>query len=290
MSDHQSIRVRDEWFSRAKYPDRIEHCLGFEKNDKGIRSAYGIPNSSDQGQSKDKKTKYITTESLATSSAVRNWNGAAQMSTGEFILLIADDLVPNFEWDLNIEKFISSNCFKDGILKFTDDRFTSLANIHNDTLLPRHPGFLRETYNELGYVFDYNFDSTGPDFDLLIYALANGCLRDARSIKFHHSIGPIYSENSELICGCYENKMIRPVRTISQIRMHSRKPSEIESLLEKKWHKSYMFMGNLACINRLSNHFMNSMKSSKKNYPAFLITKSLIKYVLNKFLCPSFWR
>ena len=290
MSDHQSIRVRDEWFSRAKYPDRIEHCLGFEKNDKGIRSAYGIINSSDQGQSKDKKTKYITTESLATSSAVRNWNSAAQISTGEFILLIADDLVPNFEWDLNIEKFISSNGFREGIFKFTDDRCTSLANLQNDTLLPRHPGFLRETYNKLGYVFDYNFDSTGPDFDLLIYALANGCLRDARSIKFHHSIGPIFSENSKLICGCYENKMIRPMRTISQIRMHSRKPSEIESLLEKKWHKSYIFMGHLACINRLSNCFINSMKSSKKNYPAFLITKSLIKYVLNKFLCPSFWR
>jgi hypothetical protein len=290
MSNYQSIRVRDEWFSRAKYPDRIEHCLGFEKNDTGIRSVYGIPNSSNQGQSKDKKTKYITTESLASSSAVRNWNGAAQISTGEFILLIADDLVPNFEWDSQIESFITSNDFRDGIFKFTDDRCVSLINLPNDTLLPRHPGFLRDTYNELGYVFDNSFDSTGPDFDLLIYALSNGYLRDARSIKFHHSIGPIYSENSELTCGCYENKMIRPMRTISQIRMHSRKPSEIESLLEKKWHKSYMFMGNLACINRLSNNFMNYMKLNKKNYPASLITKSLVKYALNKFLCPSFWR
>ena len=290
MSDYQSIRVRDEWFSRAKYPDRIEHCLGFEKNDNGIRSAYGIPNSSNQGQSKDKKTKYITTESLTTSSAVRNWNGAAQISTGEFILLIADDLVPNFEWDLKIENFITSNGFRDGIFKFTDDRCASLTNLQNDTLLPRHPGILRDTYNELGYVFDYNFDSTGPDFDLLIYALSNGCLRDARSIKFHHSIGPIYSEDSKLICGCHENKKSLSLRTISQIRMHSQKPSEIESILEKKWHRSYIFMGNLACINRLSNFFINSMKSGKKNYPAILITKSLIKYVLNKFLCPSFWR
>lgn len=290
MSDYQSIRVRDEWFSRAKYPDRVEHCLGFEKNDNGIRSAYGIPNISNQGQSKDKKTRYITTESLATSSAVRNWNGAAQMSTGEFILLIADDLVPNFDWDLKIENFIASNSFGDGIFKFTDDRCTSLTNLQNDTLLPRHPGFLRKTYNELGYVFDHNFDSTGPDFDLLIYALTHGCLRDARSIKFHHSIGPIYSEDLKLICGCYENQKSHSVRTISQTRMHSQKPSEIKSLLEKKWHKSHIVMGYLACINRLSNYFMNSMKSNKLNNPASLITKSLVKYVLNKFLCPSLWR
>jgi hypothetical protein len=290
MSDYQSIRVRDEWLFRAKYPDRIEHCLGFEKNDNGIRSVYGIPNSSNQGQSKDKKTKYITTESLATSSAVRNWNGAAQISTGEFILLIADDLVPNFEWDLKIENFIASNGFRDGIFKFTDDRCISLKNLPNDTLLPRHPGFLRDTYNELGYVFDNSFESTGPDFDLLIYALANGCLRDARSIKFHHSIGPIYSEDSKLMCGCYNSKKSHSVRTISQTRMHSQKQSEIQSLLEKKWHKSYILMGYLACINRLSNNFMNYMKLNKKNYPTSLITKSLVKYVLNKFLCPSFWR
>jgi len=57
MSDYQSIRVRDEWFSRAKYPDRIEHCPGFEKNDNGVRSAYGIQNIFNQGQSKDKKIK-----------------------------------------------------------------------------------------------------------------------------------------------------------------------------------------------------------------------------------------
>jgi hypothetical protein len=72
--------------------------------------------------------------------------------------------------------------------------------------------------------------------------------------------------------------------------MHSQKPSEIENLLEKKWHKSYIFMGYLACINILSNNFMNSMKSNKKNYPAYLIVKSLVKYILNKFLRPSFWR
>jgi len=212
------------------------------------------------------------------------------MSTGEFISLIADDLVPNFEWDFKIENFIASNGFRDGIFKFTDDRCISLTNLQNDTLLPRHPGFLRETYNKLGYVFDHNFDSTGLDFDLLIYALANRCLRDARSIKFHHSIGPIYSEDSKLMCGCYENKKSHSVRTISQIRMDSQKPSEIENLLENKWHKSYIFMGYLACINRLSNNFMNSMKSNKKNYPANLIIKSLVKYILNKFLRPSFWR
>jgi hypothetical protein len=284
MSDYQSIRVRDEWFSRAKYPDRIEHCLGFEKNDNGIRSAYGIPNISNQGQSKDKKTKYITTESLATSSAVRNWNGAAQMSTGEFILLIADDLVPNFEWDFKIENFIASNGFRDGVFKFTDDRCSSLVNLHNDTLLPRHPGMLRNTYEKLGYFFDPIFDSTGPDNDLLIFALSNGILRDARSIKFHHSIGPVMDLNSNVICDCSASYQFIPTRTISQKRIHSQKSVVGNNLLRKKWRTDYYLMMRVACINRLSDFVMNSMKSNNKNQPISIVIKSFFRYFTKNYL------
>ena len=99
MSGKQSILVRDEWFRRAKFKNRIEHCLGFEKEDASIRTTYGISNNMDFGLSPDKKTKFITAKSTDTSSAIRNWNNAASISTGEFLLLIADDLVPEYNWD-----------------------------------------------------------------------------------------------------------------------------------------------------------------------------------------------
>ena len=287
MSGNQSVYVRNEWLAKAKYSFRIEHCLGFEKNDDGIRSAYGLQYDLNQGESPDKKTKFIVTESLTTPSAVRNWNSAARISTGEFILLIADDLVPDLEWDVKIDNFITSNNLKDGIFKFTDDRCSSLFNLPNDTLLPRHPGLLRSTYNSLGYMFNPVFNSTGPDLDLLIYALNNGCLRDARSIKFHHSVGPIFDQKLKLICGCYADKQVISNRTTAQNRMHSQETNDTKSLLKKNWSRDSLLLANLACINRLSNSVMSSLKANKKNYPLLLITKSLIKYYLYKFIRPS---
>jgi hypothetical protein len=288
MSESQSILVRDKWLSRAKFPDRIEHCLGFEKNDNGIRSAYGIQNNLDQGESQDKKTKFITTESLNTSSAIRNWNNAAKISSGEFILLIADDLVPDFEWDLSIEHLIEARSIIDGVFKFTDDRCSSLVNLHNDTLLPRHPGMLRNTYEKLGYFFDPIFDSTGPDNDLLIFALSNGILRDARSIKFHHSIGPVMDLNSNVICGCFTSYRYIPTRTISQKRIHSQKSIIVNNLLRKKWRTDYYLMMRVACINRLSDFVMNSMKSNNKNQPISIMIKSFFRYSTKKLFTFKF--
>jgi hypothetical protein len=282
-SGKQSILVRDEWFKRAKFKNRIEHCLGFEKSDASIRTIYGISNDMDFGLSPDKKTKFITTKSKDTSSAVRNWNNAASISTGEFLLLIADDLVPEHNWDYELETFILRFKHSGGVFKFTDDRCTSLSKLSNDTLLPRHPGMFRKTYTQRGFVFDPIFSSTGPDLDLLIQALKEGSLRDARKVKFHHSIGPILSENSNLICGCESVNGVKASRTISQRRIHSQSQREVQNLLRNKWRFDYYLLAQLACINRLSNYIATSMKKNRKNQPVSIITKSLIKYILYKY-------
>ena len=135
----------------------------------------------------------------------------------------------------------------------------------NDTLLPRHPGFLRSTYKKLGHVFDPGLNSTGPDLDLLILGLTTGTLHDLRFIKFHHSIGKILTPDLDLICGCYgysTNKS--PKRTASQSRMHSESKSNVKSFLVKKWGWINYSLVYFACINRLSNYIIISVKPNKK--------------------------
>lgn len=291
-SGKQSILVRDEWLKRAKFKNRIEHCLGFENSDASIRTTYGISNDSDFGLSPDKKTKFITTRSTDTSSAVRNWNNAAAVSTGEFLLLIADDLVPEHNWDYELENFILRFKHSGGVFKFTDDRCTSLVNLSNDTLLPRHPGMFRETYLQRGFVFDPVFNSTGPDLDLLIQALEEGSLRDARRIKFHHSVGPILSENSELICGCecVIKSGLHQKRTISQSRMHAKTIVSSKEILRRKRSRFEIIMVRLSCVNRLASFMFISMKQDKKNSPLSLISKCLLRYISNQLLSPSLRR
>jgi hypothetical protein len=136
---------------------------------------------------------------------------------------------------------------------------------------------LRNTYEKLGYFFDPIFDSTGPDNDLLIFALSNGILRDARSIKFHHSIGPVMDLNSNVICGCSASYRFIPTRTISQKRIHSQKSIIVNNLMMR-----------VACINRLSDFVMDSMKSNNKNQPIFIVIKSFFKYFTKNCLHSNF--
>lgn len=289
-SGTQSIEVRNKWFERAKNSNRVEHCLGFEENDQSILDAYEIDLRILSHKSSDGKTKYKTTPSLSTPSGTRNWNAAASISTGEFILLIADDLIPEYGWDESIEKYLNKNGTTNGIFKFTDDRCNFLNGKLNDTLLPRHPGFLRSTYKKLGYVFDPGLNSTGPDLDLLILSLTTGTLHDLRFIKLHHSIGKILNSDLDLICGCYGySQNISPKRTVSQLRMHSESKSNIKSFLVKKWGWINYSLAYFACINRLSDHLIIGVKPNTENNSVAIIIKGISRYVLYKFFCPSFW-
>jgi hypothetical protein len=288
-SGSQSIKVRDLWISLAKFSFRVEHCLGFEENDESILKAYTIDKRTNLGTTLDNKTKFITTPNLSTPSGTRNWNAAATISTGKFILLIADDLIPEFGWDVSIEEFINEKKVTNGIFKFTDNRCQTKKHAKNDILIPRHPGMLRETYTKLGYVFDPLFNSVGPDLDLLIYGLTNGSLYDLRKIKFHHSIGRILNSNLDLNCGCFSNlSNIKTESTLSQKRMHSENTEDIIKLIINKWGRLNFYLAKLACNTKFSNFLIKSVKLNKKNISAVLIFSCIIKFLLSKFISPSF--
>jgi hypothetical protein len=274
----RSKQVRDYWLKLATFPERVQHFLGFEITDDGVSREYGIEATERLGTTRDGKTQFITTEPNESVSAIRNWNASASIATGDFLLAIADDLVPNPGWDEHLDTLLGSLPSEEFIATFSDDRCSRMSQLSEDTLLPRHPLMSRKLYMDLGYLFSPEYDSAGPDFDLLIMALKRGLLLDCREIKFHHSIGPVLSDNDQLICGCKEQRESSK-RTLSQNQIHAQ-PEKVWKVIKSRWNRFDIALGKLACINRIASYVYSSMRFGKKNYPIILILKSLSYYTI----------
>lgn len=278
----RSRQVRDYWLNLAKFPERVEHCLSFEFNDFEVSREYDIEAFEKSGITRDGKTRFTTTEPEESSSAVRNWNASASLATGDFLLTIADDLVPSLGWDAHLDDLLEHKISDDFVATFTDDRCSRLSELSEDTLLPRHPLVSINLYKKMGYLFCPEYDSAGPDFDLLIVSLKRGLLLDCREIRFHHSIGPILSEEDSLLCGCAEAKETSE-HTSSQKRIHS-EPDKVWKIVQSRWRSLDIALGKLACINRLSSYVYSSMRPDMKNYSSILILKTFISYFLSRLL------
>lgn len=213
-----SKAVRNEWFRLASQPLLVEHCMAFQDNDYQIRQEYGLGNLN-LGVTPDAKTKFVATLAQESPSAVRNWNAAAAISTGQLLLGIADDLIPPRGWDEQLRKMVqfetSSLCF----WKLKDVRCENENNPSQDDILPRHPAMTRALYMHQGFFFDPEFVSVGCDDKLLCTGLMNGFIRDGRQLKLHHTSGKILKSTGGLNCGCEGNREVQPL-TESQISIH----------------------------------------------------------------------
>jgi len=264
-----SIRIRDTWLRNSKFPSRVRHYLGFERGDYGVANAYNVDPFMSFGMSADGLTLFATTHSDNTVSAVRNWNAAASLAKEEFLIAIADDLVPCKDWDIKLDDILSGQLGKPRILTFTDDRCISLRTLGADTLLPRHPGITREAYVEFGFLFSPDYESVGPDLEVLIESLNRGWLIDARSIKFHHSFNQVIDSNSDLVCGC-AGESIDTTRGASQKMIH-RDSIKAKKLLKERWGGAWMMVAKLACANRFADFIYASMRMDTKNRPTTLL-------------------
>jgi hypothetical protein len=220
MSKFQARSVRDLWLGLANNPDLVEHCLGFEDSDIQVREEFDLP-IGQYGFSHDGLTKFATTISDGTPSAVRNWNMAARISTGKLLLGIADDLVPEKDWDLRVIDLVGKEFNSERLWKLTDSRCDSFKASDVDDSCPRHPLITRSLYNKKGFYFDPRYFSVGPDNEWLIVSLKSGILRDGRSIKLHHTVGSIVDNENRITCWCFSPNFSKSFPTNSQERMHS---------------------------------------------------------------------
>jgi hypothetical protein len=261
-SGQQSIALRDYWLRMASNQIEVEHCLAFEFEDQETRQSYSIPVNVSKGVTSDNISKFITTPSTNKVSAVANWNAAASIATGELILVIADDLLPDANWDLSIVKLLSKvQGTEPFILKFTDFRCSESDKYPNgDIYLPRHPMVNRKFLEERGYVFNPEFDGVGADDDLLIEGISRGIIRDFRSIKFHHSVGDVLDDFGNLRCGCTGKASSRQ-RTISQTAIHNNK-IDPKSMFSEKYGKKNYLKYKISCTPQLISRIRKKSNTS----------------------------
>ncbi len=165
----QFIHAR-EWLDKAKEPDFLEIVIAGDEDDSFDLDLESIPN-----------LQLIINEAMKSgSSAVRNWNAAAEVSTGDLLFVISDDLHPIEGWDSEIRKIVEGLDAKTlpFAIKIKD-------NPRPKDRLMRHPIISRNFYQNLG-LFDGRFRGLYCDNDITSRAFFKAVILDGRSITFTH--------------------------------------------------------------------------------------------------------
>lgn len=130
----------------AASPGEVEHIFAIQSDDEISREAFDAHN-------------FAFAETLPpepwASSSVANWNAAAAKSTGDVLVVIADDLTPCDRWDRLLRMLPPAN--KAWACYVPDDT-------RSDGLMC-HPVISRALYNQRGYVFHPDYFGVYCDND-----------------------------------------------------------------------------------------------------------------------------
>jgi hypothetical protein len=163
------VSIKETWLQRAERPELIEYVFAMDADDEATVSEteghHRVVGSPGDGQ--------VT--------AVRNWNAAAAAtSSGDILMVIADDLLPPQAWDTTLVTMIgsldaSTVAFA---IKVTDSPY------ENDTLL-RHPIVSRAFYQRYG-LFSSGYRGVFCDNDITVRAFWHSVILDGRSMILEH--------------------------------------------------------------------------------------------------------
>lgn len=165
----RALETRAKWLQAAKRPQDVEHIFAFQDDDEA--SARELAQS-----------VHVTTPAPPdwASSSVANWNAAASISTGEWLIVIADDLFPTPDWDALLASDIAE----------TPNPTQPLAiqahdGINSDWLL-RHPIVNRSLYDARGFIFHPDFYGVFCDNDLTAWCFENAKVKMAQHFSVLH--------------------------------------------------------------------------------------------------------
>ncbi len=196
------------------------------------------------------------------------------------MIVIADDTVPEPFWDSKIAQyFAGKDAFEPIVLITSDMRCTDkIISQTGDDLLPRHPIFTRDFYDQCGYVFDPNFYGAGCDNQLLLIGLREGFLRDFRSFKIHHTKGDILTDTGKLNCGCEDSKKTSSQNQRFKSVHDDTSTSKAQSELSK-WGFTWRFIELLASSPNTCNAVFYAYQNLalKNGYP--LTPGKLLSYI-----------
>ena len=161
------LEVRASWLACADQPDRVEHIFAMDDDD-----VVAIHNTEGCLRVISAATDEVT--------AVRNWNTAAALATGDVLLVIADDLLPPQGWDTTLTRII-------GPFDPTTAAFAVKVTDSPDpaSMLLRHPVVSRAFYERHG-LFTPEFTGVYCDDDITRRAFWRAAILDGRPLVLHH--------------------------------------------------------------------------------------------------------
>lgn len=155
------LQMRNLWFKTAKYPEKIEHIFSIDGGDEvALKATEGL-------------NRTIVDQPNGSGKA---FNQAAAVSTGKVLILMADDVIPPREWDVQILSRIG-NLDEPVVLAVWDGiRADALIGwpICTRAYYEKHPDFLGPYHGLFG------------DSEFSWRAYKSGCVKQARDIVFFH--------------------------------------------------------------------------------------------------------
>lgn len=161
-----ALARRDRWLALAARPELVEYHFAFDDDDDVSVAAIG-------GEALPNLGGRVT--------AVRNWNWAARRSTGDLMMVVADDLQPAEQgWDNQLRRVC-------GALDATKVPFAVKVRDGEKAAehLMRHPVVSRAYYAAYG-LFDDGYFGIGADNDFTLSAHCYGLVLDGRGLVLDH--------------------------------------------------------------------------------------------------------
>ena len=146
----RALAAAQVWLERAVFPDSIEHLLAVQSDDLSSVQRFTAAGAT-----------FVTTDPPPAwaSSSVANWNAAAARSTGDLLVVIADDLLPPQDWDQHLRQLPADA--QQPYACYVPD------TVRQDGLMC-HPVLSRGLYQKRGYVFHPSFFGVYCDNDFTL--------------------------------------------------------------------------------------------------------------------------
>jgi hypothetical protein len=172
---HTTARLPDGWRAAAQawldncdHPENVEHCLTWDACDRG--KSLGTPIF----------PHTVTAVNNGPHTAVAGWNLAAKLSTGKFVISLADDWFPCPHWDTELLKVLPD---LDGEYVLDVD---TAGNDHLLTFSMLTRSYLMKYSKGEGWLFYPEYTGMYADNDFTDSARLDKVIINARHLRFEH--------------------------------------------------------------------------------------------------------
>jgi hypothetical protein len=161
----RALATKKTWLDRARNSENVEHIFGIQSDDAESNLAFV-----------DEDVANSCPPPEWASSSVANWNAAAEISTGDILVVIADDLTPPQGWDAELQKLPAG----------TEEWSCYVPDTLRDDGLMCHPALSRALYNKRQYVFHPSYYGVFCDNDFSVRALLEAPVLLVKGLKWEH--------------------------------------------------------------------------------------------------------